>query len=78
MGESLLQNSGDDPHTAEEGIKRTVAKGGDCCEDGGVEDSAVIVEADEVEVDDPGGLARLDHKTRQGQDVGAVAFRLAR
>ena len=53
---------------------RTVAEGGDCCEDGGVEDSAVIVEADEVEVDDPGGLARFDDETRQGQDVGAAHF----
>lgn len=65
------------PHTNDErtevGVnQRTVAEGGDCCEDGGVEDSAVIVEADNVEVDDPGCLARFDDETRQGQDVGAV------
>lgn len=55
-----------------EGGIRTVAEGGDRCEDGGVEDSAVIVEADNVDVDDPGCLARFDDETRQGQDVGAV------
>lgn len=41
-------------------------------EHGGVEDPAVIVEPDDVEVDDPGGLAWFDHELGKREDVGAV------
>lgn len=47
----------------------TISESADCGEDCGIEDAAVIVEADNVEVDNPGRFARFDHEVREWQNI---------
>lgn len=54
------------------GGRRTAAECADGGEDGRVEDAAVKVEADDVDVEDPGGLAWLDDEGREREDVRAA------
>lgn len=54
---------------------RTVLQRSHRCQYRRVQDSAVVIQADHIDVHNPDSLSGLNNEGREGEDVGAVGWK---